>query len=166
MKTVSFVRDPKKVILLAPLVFLLHVLEEYRSVVSWVNSVLKQGSMSQSLFIAATFLVLFCVILVTIILNKMDSTVPAFIALVLLSSVMLANGIFHIIASAMVDTNPPGVITSIFLLLPFFIWFTWVVMKRYKIRLLYLLLAVLWGSVPMVIHGYFLLFRGRHIFFG
>ena len=163
MKTGSFIRDPQKVILLAPLVFVFHVFEEYSSLVSWINSVIKQGSISQSVFIMANFIILFFVILITVMLNRSDSAAPAFVAVFLLSPVMFANGLFHIIASFMLESKSPGVITSIFLYLPFFIWFLWIVRKKYKIRLPNLLFTVLWGSVPMIIHGYLIIFRGTHL---
>ncbi len=163
MKTGSFVRDPQKVILLAPLIFVIHVLEEYSSVVSWVNSVIKQGSISQPVFIVANFIVLFFVILITVMMNRSDSAAPAFVAVFLLSSVMFANGLFHIIASIMLDSNCPGVITSIFLYLPFFTWFVWIVMKKYKIDFQHVLFTILSGSVPMIIHGHFIIFRGTHL---
>ena len=65
MKTGSFIRDPQQVILLAPLIFVFHVLEDYSGFVFWINSVIKQGSISQSVFIVANFIILFFVILIS-----------------------------------------------------------------------------------------------------
>ncbi len=160
------IRDPQKVILLAPLLYTFHFVEEYGTVVSWVNSVLKQGSVDQSLFIGINIAGLSNTLLITVMFNKsrIDSTVPAFLALAWLSFLMFGHPLLHIVASAMLDTYSPGVITSIFLYLPFFIWFAWAVMNRYKISSLHFVLTVLCGSLPMFIHGYFLIFRNTHLF--
>ncbi len=166
MKTASFIRDPSKVILLAPLILVFHVLEEYSSFVSWLNSVLEQGSVTQPAFIVVNFSALLFTILITVILNqsRIASTAPAFLALVWLSFLMFGNALFHVIATAMLDTYSPGTITSIILYFPFFIWVAWAVMKKYKIRLLHFLFAVLGGSFPWLIFGYFLLIRREHPF--
>ncbi len=166
MKTGSFVRDPQKVILLAPLILVFHVLEECSGFVSWLNSVLEQGSVTQFAFLMVNFSALLFTILITVILNqsRIASNVPAFIALVWLSFLMFGNALFHVIATAMFDTYSPGTIISIILYLPFFIWVAWAVMKKYKIRLLYFSFAVLGGSFPWLIFGYFLLIRRVHPF--
>src|SRR5215472_6964236 len=90
--------DPAKVILLAPLVFPLHVLEESSGFVSWFNSLVARG-ISQELFLTVN-LVAFVITVVVALTARADRHAGSLMAaLAWLSFLMLANAIFHLTAT-------------------------------------------------------------------
>lgn len=154
--------DPCRIILLAPALFLLHVAEEAPGFVAWFNGLVPEG-MNPQLFAwanAGGFLITLCVALV---LATSRDKGAALLAIAWLGFVMLGNAVLHATATVVRASYAPGVITSVLLYLPFFFWFFWRSLDRFRIRLATGVTVALAGALPMLLHGYFILFEGRRL---
>jgi len=155
--------DPARVILLAPAIFLLHVLEEAPRFVDWFNS-LVQPHISQGNFLRVNA---FC-FLVTLALSAVASTsrsVGTLLAAVAwLGLLMFANAIFHIVGTLVHARYSPGVITAVTLYLPYFSWLVWLMRKRFGFPIYAAVLISITTGIPMFIHGYLIVFEGRRLF--
>ena len=113
------VRSSRQVLLLAPLVFALHVYEEYPAFIEWMNRRVSVPMTAESFA-----LVNGSAFLVTLVLAGLAALRPGRgIALVVvgwLSFLMLANATLHLLATAIDGSYCPGAITSAVLYLPYF----------------------------------------------
>jgi hypothetical protein len=149
--------------LLAPTVFVIHVLEEGSRFVPWFNSIV-EPDISQPLFLrvnAVAFLI--TVVLSGLLAATRDSTV-AVIDLAWLGFLMLANALFHLTATVVHDRYSPGAITAACLYLPYFALLFAVVLRRLHVSWGAALVATVLGSLPMAAHGYLIVFRGSRLF--
>ena len=155
--------DPARVILLAPVIFLIHVLEEAPHFVNWFNT-LVQPHISQGNFLGVNA---FC-FLVTLGLAAVASTYRSvgtlLAAVAWLGLLMFANALFHIVATLVHARYSPGVITAVTLYLPYFSWLVWLMRKRFGFPIYAALLISTTAGLPMFIHGYLIVFEGRRLF--
>ena len=149
-------------LLLAPLIFVCHVVEELPGFVEWFNSHVARG-ITQELFLTVNTGGL--IIILIIVVNEWfsRSRISLAIAVAWLSFMMLANGIFHIAATILDRQYVPGVITSVVLYLPYTALFFSLVIRSRRISLAVMAICVLVGSIPMLLHGYLILFRGSRL---
>jgi hypothetical protein len=155
--------DPAKAVLLAPLIFLLHVLEEAPGFVAWFNTLVREG-ITQPLFLAVNATALVITVALAAALAGTREKGAAIVTLTWLSCLMFANATFHVTATIVHRMYAPGVITAALLYLPYFTWFLWLVLRRYKIGVPSALGAVLVGAAPMFAHGYLIVFKGERLF--
>jgi hypothetical protein len=150
-------------LLLAPFVFVSHFLEESPRFVEWFNTHVARG-ITSGLFWRVNISALVITIAVVGIEWLSRSAFSLSLAIVWLSFLMFANAIFHL-AGGVVDMQyVPGLATAILLYLPYYSWFFMTAVKSKRVKVIGLIVATMLGSLPMLIHGYLILFRGSRLF--
>ncbi|HKR00721.1 MAG TPA: HXXEE domain-containing protein [Pyrinomonadaceae bacterium] len=152
-----------RLLLLAPIIFVCHFLEESPGFVQWFNGHVARG-ITQGLFWRVNLTGLAITLIVVAAGWFSRSAFSLTLAAVWLCFLMPANAIFHL-AGALVDRQyVPGLATALLLYLPFYIWFFIKVVKVRQVKLMALLAGAVLGSLPMLIHGYLIIFRGSRLF--
>lgn len=118
-----FWTTPSAIILLAPVLFWAHIMEEAPGFMRWYNSVVTPPG-SESGFIAANVQPLVITTVLAVAAAWIRRKEPAFLLLVWLSYFMFANTIFHVTATLALRRYCPGLITALALYLPFYLWYT------------------------------------------
>jgi hypothetical protein len=156
-------KDVSRALLLAPFIFIVHFLEESPGFVEWFNSHVARG-ITPGLFWTVNLTGLF--ITLTVVAFEWFSRTPLSLGVVLawLGFLMLANAVFHIAGSLVDGRYVPGLITAVLLYLPYYIWLFVRALKSGRITAVALLTAAVPCSLPMLIHGYLILFRGDRLF--
>lgn len=154
--------DPCRIILLAPVLFLLHVAEEAPGFVAWFNRLVPQG-ITFELFAWANAGGFLITLSIAVLLASSRDKAVALVTLAWLGFLMLGNSILHITATLALGRYAPGVITSVLLYVPFFVWFLVLSLERFQLRLATAVSVAALGAVPMLIHGYFIIFVGRRL---
>ena len=80
------------------------------------------------------------------------------------SFLMLANAIFHIAGSLKDGAYMPGLVTAIILYIPFYCLIIRLIIKKHQIRILPAIVIACLGALPMLIHGYMIVFLGDRLF--
>jgi Protein of unknown function with HXXEE motif len=149
--------------LLAPVVFVIHVIEEAPAFVPWFNSIV-EPDISQPLFLMVNGVGFLITVALSAALAATRSSAAAVADLAWLGSVFFANALFHLTATVVHDRYSPGAITAACLYLPYFALFFAAAVKRLRISLGAALLATVLGALPMAAHGYLIVFRGSRLF--
>lgn len=165
MRTAGLVRRPslRALALAAPLIFIVHFIEEGRQFVTWFNAHVARG-ITEPLFWSVNFTALAVTAAVVIIEWLSESTLSAALVIAWLSLLMFANALFHVAAALMDRAYMPGLVTALLLYLPFY---GWVVVRVVQLRRLprgAVLIAAVVGALPMLVHGYLIVFRGSRLF--
>lgn len=155
--------DPSRLILAAPVIFILHVIEEAPGFVDWFNRLVPDG-INQRMFITVNVWGLVITLFVTALLALLRDKITAYVAAGWLGTLMFGNAIFHIVATIAFQRYAPGVITATLLYLPFFVWFVVASMRRYRLAPLATSIVIVVGAAPMLLHGYRIVFEGRRLF--
>ena len=165
MTTFFGVRQPtaRLLLLAAPVIFIAHFLEEAPSFVSWFNAHVSRGITAQ-LFWTVNLTGLAITVAVVIIDQLSDSAVSATLAIAWLSLLMLANALFHISAAIVDGAYVPGLVTAIVLYLPFYAWFVARTIQTRRLPPVSVAVAAIVGALPMLVHGYLIVFRGSRLF--
>jgi hypothetical protein len=90
-----------------------------------------------------------------------------FSALVLVawfSFLFLANAILHVVGSLHDRAYVPGLVTAVVLYVPFGVWLIWRVLKTRRLGAGTVAAAAVLGALPMLLHGYLIIFRGSRLF--
>jgi hypothetical protein len=153
----------KKLALALPVVFAVHVIEEAPRFVPWFNS-LVSPPISQPLFLSVNAVAFVITVAVGLLLSASPERGPALIAVAWVGFLMLANGLFHIVATVVHGRYCPGVVTGALLYLPFSLLFVRAVAREVKLSGPAVVMAALVGAVPMFVHGYLIVFRGSRLF--
>jgi len=152
-----------RTLLLAPFVFVSHFLEESPRFVEWFNTHVARG-ITSGLF----WRVNISALVITIVVVGLDwlsrSALSLSLAIVWLSFLMLANAIFHIVGGVVDRQYVPGLVTAILLYIPYYSWFFVKAVKSKRVKVIGLVVATVLGSLPMLMHGYLILFRGSRLF--
>lgn len=154
--------DPHKIVILAPIIFILHVAEEFPGLVEWMNSLIDRD-ITQGIFVGVNFAGLLITTLLSVFMATTKDDIAIVLMLAWLSFVMFANSLFHLTATV-VHGYSPGAITSLFLYLPYFAWFLWSVIKSKQFNSITIAVTIAIGSMPMFIHGYLIIFEGTRLF--
>jgi hypothetical protein len=152
-----------RILLLAPLIFICHFLEEAPSFVKWFNAHVTRG-ITPELF----WMVNLSGLAITVIVIAMQwfarSGFSMSLVVTWLSFLMFANAVFHIIGSLVDKSYVPGLITAILLYLPYFSWLLIKIVKSGQLNIRLVLGMAVLGAIPMCIHGYRILFLGSRLF--
>jgi Protein of unknown function with HXXEE motif len=151
-----------KVIAFAPAVFLAHFAEEMPRFVEWFNG-RAAPEMARTSFAGINLGVFLVTVVISLMVWFDDSPFSATIALAWLSFLMAANAIVHIAATIDEGAYTPGVVTSLFLYLPYFALAVREARRRGILRLYASTVAVL-AAIPMLVQGYHVLFLGSRVF--
>lgn len=148
---------------LAPLVFVAHFLEEGPRFVPWFNAHVARG-ITAELFWTVNATALVITVLVVLVFRASESAVASIVLVTWLSFLMLTNAIFHI-TGAIVDRGyVPGLVTAILLYLPYCGWVAAQLVRTRRVAPGLLAAAAVIGGLPMVVHGYRILFLGTRLF--
>lgn len=150
-------------VLLAPFIFICHILEESPTFVAWFNSHVARGITAGS-FWRVNITALMITIIVVAIEQFSHSDVSLSLAVAWLSLLMLANGVFHIVGAFVDKGYVPGVITAAVLYLPYSTWFLVKAFRSKRVSAVVLIVSAVIGAIPMTVHGYLILFKGDRLF--
>jgi hypothetical protein len=152
-----------RVLLLAPIVFIIHVLEESRTFVPWLNSHVTPGT-TQNAFWNVNLIGLLITGILSLGFWATRSTASLFLIVAWLSFLMLTNAIFHITGTIVDRAYVPGVVSAIVLYLPYCAWVLVRVFRSRSLPFGVVSAAVVVGGLPMAVHGYQILFLGTRLF--
>lgn len=134
--------------LLAPIVFALHVVEEAPGFVAWFNSLVPARPITDDLFYTVNAVAFVITVVVAGVLAATREAGAALGALAWISFLMLANGLFHGCASV------PA----------YSMWFVRQTIRRYSIETAPAATAIILGMAPMLAHGYLIVFTASRLF--
>lgn len=152
----------KRWVAAAPIIFLLHFLEEVPGLVEWLNAHV-DPDISHGYFLSLNFFVLGVTSVVALIMWVSPSPLAAALCTVWLSFMMLANGSLHVLAGILEKNYVPGLITAVVLYIPYYLLFMIQLVRRKFLNLGTTIILTLVGSIPMIIQGYRVLFLGRRL---
>jgi uncharacterized membrane protein HdeD (DUF308 family) len=145
-----------------PVVFALHVVEEAPRFVSWFNSHVTPG-ITQPQFLAVNGCALGITLAVVSLLLIAPNPVSGVMAVAWIALLMLANGAFHLIATIVHREYSPGVMTGTLIYLPMAVTFMRAVSRELHVPASVIAASALLGCLPMVAHGYLIVFRGSRL---
>ena len=161
--TARITNHVSRAILLAPFIFVCHFLEESPTFVAWFNAHVARG-ITSGLFWRINISALVITLIVVGIEWLSRSAFSLTLMIAWFGFLMLANAIFHI-AGGLVDWQyVPGLVTAIILYIPYYLWLFTKALKSERVKTAALFVAALLGSIPMLIHGYLIVFRGSRLF--
>ena len=152
-----------RTLLLAPVIFIGHFVEEAPGFVEWFNAHVARG-ITSGLFwrVNISALVITLIVVVTEWLSRAAGALLLAIAWV--SFLMLANAVLHV-AGALADRQyVPGLATAVLLYLPYSAWLFIKAVQSRRVKVTGLVVAAVLGALPMLIHGYLIIFRGSRLF--
>ncbi|MCI0707124.1 MAG: HXXEE domain-containing protein [Ignavibacteriae bacterium] len=160
---VELVRPLVKFLLAAPVVFVLHVIEESPGFVEWFNAHVNPD-ITEGVFWSVNAYGLVITLVVCAYEWYAASAVSLLAVMAWFSMLMLANGAFHILSAALDNAYTPGVITATVLYIPYYFVLMMKVAQAKRVSFSILAGAAIVGSIPMVLHGYLILFEGSRLF--
>jgi hypothetical protein len=146
-----------------PVVFAFHVFEEAPGFVSWFNS-LVTPNISQRLFLLVNAAAFAITLLVALTVVVSPHPASGLLGVAWVGFLMLANGLFHIVATVVHGRYCPGAVTGALLYLPVSALFIGAVVRDLGVPPLAAAAVALLGGVPMYVHGYLIVFRGSRLF--
>ncbi len=153
----------RSLLLSAPVVFAVHVMEEAPGFVTWVNGHIDRD-ITQSSFWTVNFTALL-ITLAVIFFEWVSASKPSAIAvLAWLGVLMVGNAVLHIGAAVVDRAYVPGVVTAILLYLPFSGLVVARLIRSRRVSPSAAAIAIVVGATPMLAHGYMILFRGTRLF--
>jgi hypothetical protein len=156
-------RDVSRALLLAPFIFIVHFLEESPGFVAWFNSHVARG-ITPGLFWAVNITALVITLAVAALEWASRSAFSVRLALLWLGFLMFANAIFHVAGGLVDGRYVPGLLTAVLLYLPYFFWLSLRAVRGGRVPLAEASAWTLLGSLPMLAHGYLIIFRGSRLF--
>ena len=155
--------NARRILLLAPIIFLAHFLEESNGFVPWFNAHVARG-ITEPLFWSVNFTALAITIAVVAIEWLSKSAQSALVVVTWLSFLMLANALFHIAGALHDGSYMPGLITAVSLYLPFCAVVARQLRAERRVSSGALATAAALGALPMLVHGYLIVFRHSRLF--
>ena len=150
-------------LLLAPVIFVCHFLEEGPGFVEWFNAHVARG-ITDALFWQVNLTALAITIVVVALEWVSPSPFSAVALVAWFSFLMLANAILHVVGSLHDRAYVPGLVTAVALYLPFGVWLLRQMVQSRRLRAGTLAAAAMLGALPMLVHGYLIIFRGSRLF--
>lgn len=150
-------------LLLAPVIFVCHFLEESPGFVAWFNSH-AEPDITQSLFWTVNLYGLVITLVVVGAEWATRSAASLLVAAAWLGGLMFANAIFHVAGGILDRRYVPGLLTAALLYVPFYSWFFVQAVRSRRAHVAALLAAAVVGALPMLAHGYMILLRGSRLF--
>lgn len=150
-------------LLLAPVIFVVHFLEESSTFVEWFNGHVSRG-ITDDLFWTVNLTALVITILLVVGCWLFRSELSTLVIVAWLSFLILANGIFHVVGAVVDRGYVPGLLTAIALYLPYSAWVVRQVIQSQRLAPSVVAVAASLGGLPMAVHGYRILFLGSRLF--
>ena len=146
-----------------PIVFALHVAEEAPTFVQWFNAHVEPDITWRN-FVTVTAIGFGITLLVAVPLAVSPGRVNGLFAVAWVGCVMFANAIFHIVAAIVDGGYAPGVATAALLYLPVSLLLFGAVRAQCVIPATTVAAVALVAGMPMVWHGWLIVFRGSRLF--
>lgn len=162
LRAAALLSDPRRFVLLALVVFPLHVAEEGDRFVPWFNA-LASPPIDMPLFRAVNAAGFAVTALVAALAALSGSRAALLAAIGWFGFLFFANALFHIIGTLAHGLYSPGTVTAVLLYLPFFLRFCWLAARAGVAPRLVIGVAAL-GALPMLVHGWLILFEGGRLF--
>jgi hypothetical protein len=150
-------------ILLAPVIFICHFSEEAPGFVLWFNQHMHRG-INYRLFWDVNITALIITVIVTLMEFLTPSAVSDSMVILWFSFLMLANAIFHIAGSLEDRAYMPGLVTAVILYIPYYFLIIRLIINKHRIRIPVIVVIACLGALPMLIHGYMIVFLGDRLF--
>lgn len=165
MLALRSLRQPtlRALLLAAPLIFIAHFAEEGPAFVPWFNAHVTRG-ITEPLFRTVNYTALAITAAVVVLEWLSASTFSAAIAVAWLSLLMFANALFHVIAAVVDGAYVPGLVTAVLLYLPYYGWVVARVVRLRRLPWSALVGVAATGALPMLVHGYLIVFEGGRLF--
>ena len=138
-------------------------MEESPGFVEWFNGHVARG-ITQGLFWRVNITALVITLAVAAFEWLSRSAVSVRLVLVWLGGLMFANAVFHIAGGLVDGRYVPGLATAVLLYLPYYFWLSLTAVKSGRVKVAESAAWTLLGSLPMLAHGYLILFRGSRLF--
>jgi hypothetical protein len=145
-----------------PIVFVCHVLEEAPHFVEWFNNLVTPG-ISQRLFLTVNLTAFVITILLGGLVATTREAVLSIITVAWVGFLMLANGIFHLVATLVHWRYSPGVITGTLLYIPVSFLFMRAAVRQCAYTWPTVMSVALFDGIPMYLHGFMIVFRGSRL---
>jgi hypothetical protein len=155
---------PLRLLLLAaPPIFVGHFLEESPGFVAWFNAHVARG-ITTPLFWSVNYTAL-AITIVVVLVDWLGASAPtAYVAIAWFGCLMFANALFHIAGALADGAYMPGLVTAVLLYLPYFGLVVGRAVEERRLRAGAVAAATLLGALPMLAHGYLIVFRGDRLF--
>ncbi|HEX9582105.1 MAG TPA: HXXEE domain-containing protein [Gemmatimonadales bacterium] len=150
-------------LLLAPAVFVAHFLEEAPGFVGWFNDHVT-SSITAGLFWQVNITALVITVAIVALNLFQASALALTVGVAWFSFLMGANALFHVVGGLADRSYVPGLITACVLYVPYYSWFMWRVLRSRRVPALVVAVAALLGALPMMVHGYRIVFLGTRLF--
>ena len=150
-------------LLAAPVIFIVHFLEEGPGFVTWFNAHVARG-ITEPLFWTVNYTALAITIGVVILEWLSRTAASATVVIAWLSFLMFANALFHLVGALVDRAYMPGLVTALLLYLPFYIWVATNTLRTRRVSAGVVAAAAVIGALPMLAHGYLIIFRGSRLF--
>lgn len=150
-------------LLLAPVIFVCHFLEEGPGFVEWFNAHVARG-ITEPLFWQVNLTALAITIAVVTLEWVSPSPFSAVALVAWFSFLMLANAVLHVVGSLHDRAYVPGLVTAVALYLPFGVWVLRRIVQSRRLRGMTVAAVAVLGALPMLVHGYLIIFRGSRLF--
>jgi Flp pilus assembly protein TadB len=151
------------VLLLAPVIFVCHFLEEAPGFVDWFNAHVARG-ITEPLFRQVNLTALVITIAVVALEWLTPSTFSAVAVVAWFSFLFLANALLHVVGALHDRAYVPGLVTAVALYVPFGVWLIRRMLQTRRLHGGTVATAAVLGALPMLVHGYLIIFRGSRLF--
>jgi len=165
MSTLAVARQQplRAALLLAPPIFIAHFLEEGPGFVAWFNAHVARG-ITEPLFWTVNYTGL-AITLAVVVLEWLDGTAfSATLVVAWFTFLMFANALLHLTGAITDGTYVPGVVTALVLYIPYWAWIISRIVHSRRLPNAVIAVAAVVGALPMLVHGYLIIFRGSRLF--
>jgi len=152
-----------RLVMFAPIVFICHFVEESPGFVGWFNSHVQRG-ITSGLFWRVNITALGITLVVIVFEQASRSDISMITVIAWLGFLMAANALFHIAGALRDRQYVPGLVTAIAFYLPYYSYLFVTAIRSRRANRYMLYLAPTVASIPMLLHGYLIIFRGSRLF--
>ena len=153
----------RRLALALPVAFALHVAEEAPGFVAWMNAHVDPDITARAFWsVNATGLVI--TLAVAALITAARERVTALVATAWVGFLMLANGLFHLVATIADGAYTPGVVTAVALYLPLSALWIATAAREQGLSPAVTAAVALLGGLPMFVHGWLIVFEGGRLF--
>jgi hypothetical protein len=153
----------RKLVLLAPFIFILHVLEEAPGFVVWFNSLVPRG-ISQNQFLTVNAVALAVTLGIALLVAASPDPASGLALAAWVGFLLLANGVLHLVGTIAHARYCPGVVTGTLLYLPYGVLLLRKISRDLQLSPVVVLGTAALGGAPMLVHGYLIVFRASRLF--
>jgi hypothetical protein len=152
----------RKLALAAPVVFVLHVVEEAPGFVAWFNSLVPRG-ITQDLFLTVNAVAFAITVLIVLLFAASPDPVSGLMLAAWIGFLMIANGVLHLVGTVAHARYSPGVVTGTLLYLPYGGLLLRRIVRDLEVHPAAVSGMAALGAVPMLAHGYLIVFRASRL---